>query len=345
MLIKKFIHVSDLHLGFKYRTKSIMSRSDERKNELFDTFERLINYANEHDINLIIISGDLFERELLTYTETKLLMNIIDGYYGKIVLSAGNHDYYSDDYLYNNFTKNLYVFKSNKIEKLEIADNLDIYGASWLNNTANNFNFTKQYLNRDKFNVFTCHGDIDDAKYKIDLGPVAASGFDYIALGHIHKHGMVFDKAYYAGSLEPLDFGELGEHGFYEVDTLSGELNFVAFASREFKLVNISVSEDDDFQAILKKFEDLDNKEKDFYRINLRGCIGSDLNINRIISIVKDKFYYLEVKNNLTEKFYINEEIYKKILEKAASLDEKIKHDAINIAIKALQSTEHYYED
>lgn len=345
MFINKFIHTADLHLGFKYRTKSLKARSDERKNELFDTFERLISYANEHEIDLILISGDLFERDLLTYTETKLIMNIIDSYFGKIILSAGNHDYFTDDYLYNNFTKNLYVFNSNNVQKLEIAENLTVYGASWINKTASNFDFKKLNLDKDKFNAFTCHGDVYDSKYKIDLGPILESDFDYIGLGHIHKPSKVFDKAYYAGSLEPLDFGELGEHGFYEIDTVSSEVKFVSFASREFKICDINISDVDDFQDIIKKFEELNDKDKDFYRINLKGSISSELNINRIINIIKDKFYYLETYNYLKEKSYIDNDIYEKILIKADSLEEDIKNDAINIAIKALQSTEHYYED
>lgn len=345
MLIKKFIHCADLHLGFKYRTKSLKERSDERKNELFDTFERLIRYANEHEIDLIIISGDLFERELLTYTETKLIMNIIDSYYGKIVLSAGNHDFYTDDYLYNNFTKNLFVFKSNTVQRYDIAENLHIYGASWINNYESGFNFEKLELDNTKFNVFTCHGDVDDAKYKIDISPISKSGFDYIALGHIHKHGKMCENAYYAGSIEPLDFGELGEHGFYEVDTTSGEVNFTPFASREFKCVEIIISEDDEFDSIIHKFDELSKKDKDFYRVKIKGIINSDLNINRIINIVKEKFYYLEVENNLKESSYIDKDIYDSILERADKLDDDIKNDVINIAIKALQSTEHYYED
>lgn len=345
MFINKFIHTADLHLGFKYRTKSLKERSDERKNELFDTFERLIKYANDNRIDLIIISGDLFERELLTYTETKLLLKIIDGYFGKIVLSAGNHDYYTDDYLYNNFTKNLFVFKTNQLEKIDIADNIAVYGASWLNSIESNFDFSRVNLDRNKFNIFTCHGDIDDNKYKIDLSEILKSNFDYLALGHIHKGGKVFDRAYYAGSLEPLDFGELGEHGFYEVDTQSSEVKFIPFASRKFNNIDIFINEDDEFEDILTKFDEINEKDRDFYRINLKGSINSELNINRIINIVKDKFYYLEIINNLKEKVYIDENIYQKILQRAENIVDEIKNDAINIALKALKSSEHYYED
>lgn len=53
------------------------------------------------------------------------------------------------------------------------------------------------------------------------LGNVANPAFDYIALGHIHKHQVLSHNppVVYAGSLERLDFGEEeDDKGFYLVD-------------------------------------------------------------------------------------------------------------------------------
>lgn len=345
MFINKFIHAADLHLGFKYKSKTLGFRSEDRKNELFITFERLINYANKNKIDLIVISGDLFERDLLTYTETKHMMNIIDSYYGNIVLSCGNHDYYTDDYLFNNFTKNLHVFKTNTFQRMDIGENISIYGASWLNSIENAFNFEKIKLDKNKYNIASLHGDLADGKYRLDIKPLLESGFDYIALGHIHKNGKVAERTYYSGSLEPLDFGELDEHGFYEVDIFNNSVKFVPFALREFIIKEIVINEEDKFEDIIHKFEELNDKNKNFYRLILKGSINSDLNINRIISLVKDKFYYLEIINNLEERVSISSDIYEKILKKAENYPDEIRQDAINIALKAMQSTEHYYED
>ena len=274
MFINKFIHAADLHLGFKYKSKTLGARSEERKNELFITFERLINYANENKIDLIVLSGDLFERDALTYTETKHMMSIIDSYYGNIVFSCGNHDYYTNDYLFNNFTKNLHVFKRNSFERMDIAENISIYGASWLNSLENGFAIDRVELDKDRFNIASLHGDIADGKYKIDIEPLLATSFDYIALGHIHKSGKVAENTYYPGSLEPLDFGELGEHGFYEVDTLNNSVKFIPFALREFIIKELAINEDDEFEDIINKFDELNNKDKDFYRIILKGSIN-----------------------------------------------------------------------
>ena len=55
---------------------------------------------------------------------------------------------------------------------------------------------------------------------------VANPSFDYIALGHIHRHQVLWEKPplVYAGSLERLDFGDEGDDkGFYEVEIEAGQ--------------------------------------------------------------------------------------------------------------------------
>jgi exonuclease SbcD len=52
-------------------------------------------------------------------------------------------------------------------------------------------------------------------------GSMANPAFDYIALGHIHRHQVIAEAPpiVYAGSLDRLDFGdEAGEKGFYLVE-------------------------------------------------------------------------------------------------------------------------------
>ena len=49
-------------------------------------------------------------------------------------------------------------------------------------------------------------------------------GYDYIALGHIHKPAAVEkNQIYYAGSLEPTDKNDTGKHGFIRGEIIGGE--------------------------------------------------------------------------------------------------------------------------
>ncbi|MGB2828415.1 MAG: DNA double-strand break repair protein Mre11, partial [Dehalococcoidales bacterium] len=69
------------------------------------------------------------------------------------------------------------------------------------------------------------------------LSSVANPAFDYIALGHIHRHQALSENppVVYAGSLARLDFGdEADEKGFYLVDIESGKARGQRQVSFEF---------------------------------------------------------------------------------------------------------------
>jgi len=88
------------------------------------------------------------------------------------------------------------------------------------------------------------------------LSNIALPSFDYVALGHIHKHQVLSESppVVYAGSLERVDFGEENdEKGFYvveiETDTTSGKrevsFDFHPVNIRRFLTVNVTLEPDD----------------------------------------------------------------------------------------------------
>jgi len=93
-------------------------------------------------------------------------------------------------------------------------------------------------------------------EHALMLSNVAHPAFDYIALGHIHKHQVLQEKppVVYAGSLERLDFGEAeDEKGFYLVEIGGGEeagermvsFEFHPVAGRRFLTIEVTIDPDD----------------------------------------------------------------------------------------------------
>ncbi|MBI3261379.1 exonuclease SbcCD subunit D [Candidatus Berkelbacteria bacterium] len=113
--------------------------------------------------------------------------------------------------------------------------------------------------------ILVAHGSVEGAVFgserTIMLGSdivipaqaLAQSAFDYVALGHIHKHQVVLQKplTVYAGSIERIDFGEAGDAkgfvigeigqplGSSKEPTLRVNYKFVKGPAREFTVVQI----------------------------------------------------------------------------------------------------------
>lgn len=87
---------------------------------------------------------------------------------------------------------------------------------------------------------------------------VADPVWDYVALGHIHKHQDLNPQGYppvvYSGSLERIDFGEEGEEkGFCWVELRRNETtwSFVPVNARPFRTVSIDVRTEEDPTAVI----------------------------------------------------------------------------------------------
>jgi exonuclease SbcD len=87
---------------------------------------------------------------------------------------------------------------------------------------------------------------------------VADQAWDYVALGHLHKHQDVNDGAYpsvvYSGSLERIDFGEQQEQkGFVWVELQRGETRweFIPVQARPFHTVTLDVRQEEDPMAVI----------------------------------------------------------------------------------------------
>ena len=57
----KIIHLADVHLGSKIEAKLPKDKAEIRKAEVRQAFNKVVNYANENSIKIILISGDLFD--------------------------------------------------------------------------------------------------------------------------------------------------------------------------------------------------------------------------------------------------------------------------------------------
>ena len=97
----KFIHTADIHLGAEPDTGS--SYTAKRPEELWNSFERLLNICEEEQTDLLLIAGDLFHRQPLLRELKELDYLFSRLTHTQVVLIAGNHDYLKSTSYYRNY--------------------------------------------------------------------------------------------------------------------------------------------------------------------------------------------------------------------------------------------------
>ncbi|SDY96637.1 DNA repair exonuclease SbcCD nuclease subunit [Proteiniborus ethanoligenes] len=362
-MVIKCIHTGDIHLGMEFKSASFdKKQANTRRLELWETFNRIIDRCKEIGAHILLVAGDLFEDDYCTISDIKridsMFREISDT---KVIISAGNHDTLGKRSLYKliKWGDNVHIFEPNTVSKLELGSlNTVVWGLSW------DKKLERQRLidgikveDNSKINILLAHGDAlskESSYLPIDKNRLINSGFDYIALGHIHKHQFLSPNICYCGSPEPLDFGETGSHGIIEgqISKYNTEMEFKPFAKRKFIIKEITINENIDYNEIIDIIKTIDNKESrdmNLYRVVLSGTKDRDIEVNTedLKEYLKNDFYYIEIIDNTTpdydlDKIYMenSNNILGLFIEEMRNkgLDNEIVKDALYYGLEALLS-------
>ena len=298
----KFIHIADMHLDSPFvnlSDKDIMG--DIRRLEQRKVLKKIIEYIKENNINYLFISGDLYEHKYIKQTTIEYLNNLFREIPEvKVFIAAGNHDPKVKNSYYNkfNWNENVKIFNS-FIEKIEEPD-CNIYGYSFDDFYCNNCGLENVFVEQnEKPNILILHGNLDgsqkdDRPYNpISKNLLLEKGFDYVALGHIHKldyNSYLNQKIVYPGSTVSLGFDELGEHGMIvgEINNDNLKLKFVQlddelFTKRELNVDNISSKEE-----LIEKINSLEIPSNEYVEIILTGGRNFEINKYDILKFIQN---------------------------------------------------------
>jgi len=143
------------------------------------------------------------------------------------------------------------------------------------------------------------------------LSNVAHPAFDYVALGHIHKHQVLSDNppVIYSGSLERLDFSEEeDDKGFYLVeigsDKETGErrasFDFHPVTGRRFLTIDINIEpgDTDPTATVLRAIAEHEVRDA-IVRLNisLPTEVGGQIRDNDIMDVLKEAYYFTIAKD------------------------------------------------
>jgi len=300
----RLLHFSDLHLGVEnYGRLDPKTGLSTRVGDFLRSFDAIVEYALEEDIDLVLFCGDAYrtrdpnptyQREFAERIRCLSRASI------PVFLLTGNHDL---------------PLATGKANTMEIFDTLDVPNVVVASTLATQVMETKggqvqivalpwpirshlvtreEYKNRslEEINlllseatedlvkeqienlvpelpaILAAHATVFGATYgserSVMLGQevvipssvVANPAFDYVALGHIHRHQVLRNAdppVVYAGSIERIDFGEEKEEkGFVVVELNKGnaEFEFVPLQVRAFLTIEVVANPAFDYVAL-----------------------------------------------------------------------------------------------
>jgi len=240
----KILHTSDWHLGKIIYEKSLLEDQKFALKQILESLRKI-------DYDILIISGDIYDRSLPPADATSLLSWFLTEMRKfcdtPAAIIPGNHDNAIRlGYLSELMTiSNIHIRTSpDDVDKpLSISDTsgnvTDFYMTPFLHPSTYNIESPshqknryeieveeavrriKKKINTDHINVFIGHlytlgGNTTDSERPF----VGASGeirseifedFDYVALGHLHKPQKISKKIYYPGSLLKYSFSEAND--------------------------------------------------------------------------------------------------------------------------------------
>lgn len=315
----KFLHMADMHFDSPFAVlagneKLAIQRRIEQRNAM----KEIVEYIKEESISYFFIAGDLYEQEYITKSTIQYINNLFETIPNtRIFITPGNHDPYINNSFYKNYkwANNVHIFT----EKLECikTEEVDIYGYGF-----NEFYMQNKYSdikikNPEKINILITHGSLDSSdvienQYNaIKRSDLKKMGFDYVALGHIHKksyNDYEQQNIAYPGSTVSIGFDELGERGVIVGNIEKENLNiqFLPIKTKTFEEKEVDVTDANSREDLLQLLNKLQLDIDSYFKIILTGTNNFEINKHEIIELIQNK-QIIKIKDLRKEKYDITE--------------------------------------
>ncbi len=305
----KIIHSADIHLGSKINTFS-KDVSDARREELRNSFKRMVAFAKNNGVQAILISGDLFDSIKPFQKDKDFFYSVvknnpsIDFYYLR-----GNHDELGDKLEFSN----LKCF-SNEWTSYDLGG-VSLTGVEITKENATSI-YSTLSLSENVLNIVMLHGEVSDSVGvdKVNVSKLKDKNIDYLALGHYHSYmTSSIDKRgiyAYSGCLEGRGYDETGDKGFILLEVTDKITHtFIPFSERKISLVKVDVSGLTDAYSMYQKACVVGKFSlNDIYRIELVGEVDAQVEdfASDIKKYLSSDVNYADVKDRTTKKIDIS---------------------------------------
>lgn len=276
----RFLHCSDIHLDIPFVGLSA-EKSEERRRTQRSSFIRMMQYVRDTNINIVLMSGDIFNIEYATNTTAEVLIrefkNCPDT---EFIISPGKYDHYNDNPIYasGRLPENCHVFSSDSLSRFDFEDyNITVYGWAFMDdNMKENPIIDRQVDDSTRVNLVCAYADlngpVDSTSCPISTNDLKRFGADYYALGSRHEASRFASvgasKYSYCGALEATGFDEPGLGGVnlitvdYNEDEVAIENKSIPFGHVQFKTEQLDVTGVNTSNEIINRISHMISEKK-----------------------------------------------------------------------------------
>ena len=258
----KLLHTSDWHLG-----RALSNNQTYITDQRF-FFEKLYSVIREEKIDAVLVAGDVYDSSVSNAEAINLYNEVVTEICLKMgvpmIIIAGNHDSGPRLASCRDLLKGAGLYLTGRLSadlSPAVFGDTAVYSLPYFNKdevialfpdkkeeitsaaTAMKAvcDIIRENMDKTKKNILVSHSlvqnvELSESDHSAQIGAASAvskdvfDGFDYVALGHIHKPQTVSDKIRYSGSPVKYSFGkeETQEKGVVIIDTADMSQRFVA---------------------------------------------------------------------------------------------------------------------
>lgn len=225
----RIAHTSDVHLDGNARSNSV----NGYRNVAEAAFAFVVDSVREEQCDLFLVVGDLFDHSRVKSHDIDFVCDQFSKLDCHIVVIPGNHDVHDQHSVWNRFDRNklgcnVHFLLSEDGARVDLNDlDLSIWGKAMTEHTPENRPLLgAQVIPSATWNIGLAHGQVvntqtDYISSTISEDEIRESGFDYLALGHVHvwqDYNLGNTVACYPGS--PVKAFATTRGGFFALLTL-----------------------------------------------------------------------------------------------------------------------------
>lgn len=306
-----FVHAADFHLDSPFRSLS-PDQAAERRQEQRQLLTRLADLVRKSRADLLFLAGDLFDGQRARPETLQILYHTLEDLETEVFLAPGNHDPWTPGSPYGKLVwpDHVHIFSTHAPERI-VLRHLDavVYGSAFtslyrMDSPLEDFRVSEEDRRMASFGCF--HGDLTGSGSR--YGPIteeeiAASGLDYLALGHVHAPSGLrrAGDTWYAwpGCPEGRGFDETGDKGVYLGTLDRGEvsLDFIPLAWRRYLLTKLDITGRDPEEALRELMDRA--RPQDIMRIALTGerDENNEPDLTALTAVASGYFYSASVED------------------------------------------------